>query len=329
MAVDTQNKRRSVLASDIETLSILPVPDDSVDAIDRPAVIGFFARNISAVNADDVWERAFLVKKTERGDELTTAALPPGSFRVFIKAFDTTGNESEEAAFASVIIENTFDLVFSEAEGPRWAGEKNNCIVHNVSGRIVPLSEDADSTGNNFDVFDTFVLNSVSAFSYEAAEIDIGFDDDGLRVWGESSVALGPNVTGNVTKALQIDYRDNADSYDGFENWTIGRVNARFVKHKLTVNNTSGVAYIDSFTPTVDVEERVEKEQNVAVPVSGTTITYPNRFINAPTVELTPLGSTPLIAMVDNITATGFYVTAFNTSGTDVGGTINYTATGV
>jgi hypothetical protein len=327
VSIDTENKRRSALGLGGYT-RVLPVPDDSVGAIDRPHVIGSFARDISAITADATWERANTLKKTERGDELTTAALPPGTWNVYIKAFDTTGNESEESAFTVVTVQNTFDLIYNTEEAPRWTGEKSNCFVHDVSGRLVP-TDNTTASGDNFNVFDSFVQDPVATFGYESPEIDVGFDENGLRIWGESLVKLGPGESGGFSKTLQIDYRLTSDSYDGFENWTIGRADARYVKHKILASTDAGTPYLESFAPIVDVEERTQKEKGKVVAVSGTTITFPTRFISAPIVTVTVDGATALYPVKSNVTATGFDVTVYDNSGTDVGGIVDYIAIGV
>lgn len=327
MALDTQNKRRSSLSLG-GYARVLPVPDTSVDAQDRPHVLGIFARDISAITADATWQNAIVLKKTERGNELTTAALPPGTWNVFIKAFDTTGNESEESAFTQVTVTSTFDIIFDANENPRWPGTVENGYVHNVSGRIVP-EDTSFAAGNNFDVFDTYVQDPVATFSYESAEIDVGFDEDGLRVWAESTARLGVGESGTVSTELQIDYRDAADSYTGFESWTIGRIDARYVKHKIIVSNSNGAGYLSVFRPVVDVEERTQKENDKTVSIGGTSISFPQRFVNPPVLTISVDGSSALYPVKSNVTATGFTVTVYDSGGNDVGGTIDYIAIGV
>lgn len=43
MAIDTEDKRASTLGSGLECLTVLPAPDDDVDALDRSQVAGFYA----------------------------------------------------------------------------------------------------------------------------------------------------------------------------------------------------------------------------------------------------------------------------------------------
>ena len=200
-------------------------------------------------------------------------------------------------------------------------------IRHDVSGRIVPNSNSlADAVG--FEIFDQFVYDPIPIADYESVEIDIGFDADGLRVWGDTLAALGPDETGIAETPLSIDYRDDAAAYDGFEPWIIGSIDARFILGRITMDTSVGLGYAEEFTFTVDIEERTERDENVTIAVAGTTIFFSETFHTIPNMQTTVSAGSGLFAIVSSVTTTSFVVTVFNSSGADVGGNINWLATG-
>lgn len=324
MALDTETKRRASLGLGRGHAVAGPVADGAVEPADRLHFLGGPSRSLLAFS----WANGTLLKMTERGTELTTAGLPPGSWIVMIKSVDTSGNYSGEAAAVSVTVANTFDVVQSPAQAPRWPGTRTGFVKHDVSGTLVPDSNSlADATG--YDVFDQFVTDPVDECIYEAPEIDLGFDADTVRVWATMGGALGPGeVAGFVNPELEIDYKDAADSYDGFEDWTVGTVDARTIKARLVMQTADGLGTIDTFTPTADVEERTESDKDVAISGGGTAIAFDQRFHVKPAVTVTADATSGLIAVKSSVSVTGFTAQVFDTGGSDVGGTVDWSAVG-
>ena len=60
----------------------------------------------------------------------------------------------------------------------------------------------------------------------------------------------------------------------------------------------------------------------------GQAIAFAQQFHTAPRVAATVDGTSALIATKENVTTTGFTAHVFNTGGTDVGGTLDWQATG-
>ena len=75
---------------------------------------------------------------------------------------------------------------------------------HTPSDRLVPDSNSlADAAG--FEIFDQFVYDPVTAPTYDAAQVDLGFDADNVRVWADISAALGPGESGQADPIFQVD----------------------------------------------------------------------------------------------------------------------------
>jgi hypothetical protein len=274
-----------------------------------------------------VWADATPLTEVTRGTAITNAHLPPGVWTTLIKAKDTSGNESANAVSADVtVVAEDFDIILQTEQAPRWLGTLTDMVKH-YTGVLVPDSQNLASD-DDFDTFDIFVVNPVAIAIYEAPEFDIDFDDT-VRVWGDIASVLGPGETvGVAAPAFEVDYRKAADGFDGFEPWTIGNLEARFIKHRLVLDTSKGVAKVTGFKPTVDLLERDEGATSVAVAASGQAISFARTFHVAPRVTVTADAAAARIATKDSVTTSGFTAHVFNTGGSDVGGTVDWSARG-
>ncbi len=324
MALDTENKRRSALALFPGQSLIEPVPDNTIEAEDRAHVLGLFSRDL--INAN--WSAGTLIKKTERGTELTTAAVPPGSWYMMIKSVDTSGNESEDAAVYSIDVSNSNDVIEEVNSSPRWPGTKTNYVKHDVSGRLVPESMTTTATGSS--IFDEFVPNPYPSSIYESVEKDMGFDTVATRVWIDFQGALGPEeVTGQPSFTFEIDYRNSTESYDGYEEWTIGTASFRYIKRRITQDVSAGVAYLEVMKTVLDSAERTESGNDVAIGSTGTDINFASRFNLTPNIQVTVDSAGALFPVKSNVTSTGFTVNIFTSTGSGSTGVVDWVAIGV
>ena len=283
-------------------------------------------------NGSSTWEDGTPLTSVTRGTNVTSADVPPGTFDFFIKAVDTTGNYSANAtSVTDVLVESIRDVISQVAQAPDWSGTLTNFVLHHT-GKLVPQSQEANSDDGALiwgddTVFEIFVNNPYAACTYEAPEIDIGFDDS-ARIWGSIDSVLGVGETGVADPSLSIDYKLAAGAYDGFESWSIGTKTLRYCKHKLTLDTSVGVAIITEFLPTVDQIERVLSDDGVAIGSGGTTITFSDEFHVAPRVIVSVVATTGIFAVISAVTSTTFHVKLFNSSGA-IAGAINWEATGI
>ncbi len=273
------------------------------------------------------WSDGIVLTQETKGTLVTNAGLPPGSWTVGIKAIDTTGNYSQNEKTFNIAIINQNDIVASQDEHPRWLGTLTNFIHHEVSGRLVPKSQSlANAAG--WEVLDQFVYDPYGLCTYEGSEMDLGGDISSVRFWADRLAALGPGASGVADPQLEVDYRKNADSYDGFESWTVGSLDARYIKARIKLDTTTGVGYVEEFTPTADVPERTEKGNDVSIGIGGTIITFSESFNSKPNVVVQADGATALFPVKSDATTSSFKVTVYDDSGTDVGGTVDWQAIG-
>ncbi|MDZ4340440.1 MAG: hypothetical protein U1B94_09560, partial [candidate division NC10 bacterium] len=151
-----------------------------------------------------------------------------------------------------------------------------------------------------------------------------------IRTFCELKAVLGPGVVGGLADpTLEIAFRNAADSFGAYQPWTIGQVEARYIKYRITQLSADGLIRVDRMVPTADLIERTEKAVGVPIAAGGTQITFGKQYHRKPSVQITVEGATALIATAENIATTGFKGHVFNTGGTNVGGTVTHEAVGV
>lgn len=160
-------------------------------------------------------------------------------------------------------------------------------------------------------------------------EIDIDFDDQ-ARVWGEVTSQMVWSDIGVANPTLEIDYRLEGVNYDGFEPWSVGLADLRYVKNRITFNNIAGEVYtVSDFNFTVDNIEKIQKATKVNIAASGSLITFPTPFHAIPFVRVFAEGTSSLFATYEQVTTTSFIMHIWDQSGTDVGGVGSWEAIGV
>lgn len=273
----------------------------------------------TVTDADAAWEVGMLVVEAEQGTQMTSGTVPPGSWKFTIKAKDTSSppNYSELATAFDLDVVNALDIIYDRQQAPDWIGTKTDCLVH-WTGVLVPESTRAANAHTNAELFEQFVPYPVASFSYEAPEIDLGFDSD-VRVYADVDAALGRGRTGIVDPELTLDYRTAAGAYDGFEPWSIGDVRARYLKLKISVDTADGVSYVSGTRAVADTDEFGQTGTGVSA-VGGMVIAFPQPYHVLADFGVTPEGSTAYLATYTELTTTGARVWVWNITGGQVPG---------
>ncbi len=303
---------------------------------------GYVIRIGPRTDPDLSYANATPLTEVTKGTAITNAHVPAGDWRFFLKAVDTSGNESTNALTADLVVVNFNDTITQNDQEPDWIGvlisrgTTVGFVRHQIikddgtfKGILIPDSQDG-AAGDNFDLFDNFVVNPVVNCIYESEEFDIGFDDT-VRAWGSIDSALGPGVTsGLADPELQLDFRLDSGSYGGFKPWIPGNFKGRFAKFRLVLDTSIGLAKVTSFIPTIDLLERAAGEKDLVIAAGGTAITFADPFHFVPRLVVAINSSSALIPTFSVPTKTGFTAHIFNTSGTQVGGSgYSYDARGI
>jgi hypothetical protein len=281
------------------------------------------------------WEDADPLTQVTRGTRITTASVPPGTFDFHIRAKDNAkpatpegGNFSANSAVVALTVTSALDVIEQREQHPAWSGAASGFLRNPLTGDLNPDSNALAAADAAQAVFDTYVWDPVAAGSYESPEIALGFIDQ-VRAWAGVRSVLGPGETGLAAPTIELDAHDGG-GYDGFEPWTIGELEARFVKFRVSFDFSVGLVILKGFEPTVDLLEN-EVRDTLAVGLGGQTVVFPERFHNTPQVivDAEAVAGALRFARKSNVTESGFDVTVVDSANTDVGGTVTYSARGV
>lgn len=278
-----------------------------------------------------IWDNAIVLSRETKGTLVTNAGLPPGTWVCGIKAIDTSGNYSVNAATTTISTTNTNSIISESTANPRWVGTKSGFINHWVSGTLIPDSNTLASAMTDAQLWDQMCYDPVSSPYFELPEIDLGADTDGVRLWANMAAYLGAGETGVSDPILSIALKPDGGSYGAFQDWSVGTISGtRYIKARIRLDTATGVAAIYGFTLTIDAEPRSETFANQTIAVGGTTITFSQPFHVAPGITITAQasGGSARIGIYDTLTTTSVKVYIHNTSDTDTGGTATIVASG-
>ncbi len=277
------------------------------------------------------WDLAQVLTSVTRGTLITNTALPPGDWNCGVKAVDTSGNYSASAATFAITVSNSNDVIEEAEQAPQWAGTLTNFVRH-WTGVLVPDSTKLASEHTNAELFEQYLPYPQATCVYEAPVLDLGFDGTGTRVYREHAAPLGRGVSSATSDpAFSIDYRNAADAFDGYEGWSIGTADFRYLKARLTLDTSTRKAYIASFKPVLDAEERTLAFDFVG----GIPVEFTPQFNAVPNIQVTPENDTgsptaPRYATYEDASATGFTPRVWSAAGVEIaGGLGNGIATGV
>lgn len=185
----------------------------------------------------------------------------------------------------------------------------------------------ASIDGLGWEVFNEFVPNAYTDCYYTAPVIDKGIDAN-ARIYGDIVSRLGPGETSGVAAPeLQVDYRLSTGSFDGYEVWTVGMANFRYLLARIHVDTTIGKPVIEGFNPTIDGLSR-DESGTLTVGAGGSgSVTFATPFHSTPVLNVSPQGSGNVSASYDGLSSTGF-TGYFKSGGAAAAGTLSYTAIG-
>lgn len=299
-------------------------------------LVNFFWNLISDSNRDGyvlrfgpvgvTWENATPLLNEGKGTKVTTAYVQNGNFDFLIKAINLQRKYSTNAARYNFTVLGLLDIISETDHEPDWEGTLDGFVLH-YTGKLFPEDQNLANTYGD-ELWDELVPTPVATSSYETPEQDSGVDSV-IRIWGIIDSELGLGHTGIADPQLEVDHRGDGGSYDGYEAWSVAEVTARYAKFKIVNDNTQGVVVIKAFRSVLDSRERTEKDTNVTIAPGGTAIVFDEEFRLIPYITVSPIGSGGLIAESTSDATTGFTFHIYNASGSSVGGTGKWSATGV
>jgi hypothetical protein len=274
-----------------------------------------------------------------------------------IKAVDLSGNESANAAEIITFDEGQLiNAVETLIEAPSFNGVKDNCTV--VSGALV-LSDTAyvgyyyfENIIDLTDVFTAFVSASIvagGAYVNDLFDISDLFGESDLFGSGGNDLFLSDDLfaeadlfgIGTDSWRVTLQYAITPDdptaspapvSWEAYSDFSAGSYSFWGIRFRLKLESLSaGISpSVTTLTVNADMPDRIERGDDLIVPIAGTTITHSPAFKNNPAIAITLQNA----ASDDRIeytskTSSGFTFKVYNTgSAAYVQRTYDYIASG-
>ncbi len=284
------------------------------------------------------WETATLLDRVD-SLRLITRDIPPGTWRFWVKALDSIGQYSANAASREVVV--TLD------NSAFFVGDVSLGIN---TGASVAVFSDTDRFGHfrawseQGTVVDTLLPNVANTYTGLACSHDLGgsslFTSETWDV-GEAGAAdsyagnLAINVdavttlAGSVTTETQTSLNGSA--------WTSHAetsVRTELAYAKVTASAASSNGFLITGKPYLRLDVFAREETGiVTTSASGaTTVTLDNAYFAAKNIQLAPSGTAPRSAVYDNIVTgdpTHFDVYLFDASNNQIAGQVSWQFQGV
>jgi hypothetical protein len=173
----------------------------------------------------------------------------------------------------------------------------------------------------------------------------LGAIDDGLLLtdlvdyWADWDAIVNfdqPRSADDATLQIFISTTNDdpavAPIWSGWRVFYVGDYTARAFKFKVRLDRGEDVdnqVALSSLGVIVDVPDRIESNNNIAVPATGVTVTFANAFFSIPAVAITAENmATGDYAQITAKTAAGFTIKFNNAAGTGVARTMDWIAKG-
>jgi len=353
--------------ADVQNLSINIVGKDAF--LNWTAVadldLAYYELRYQNVTDGAQWQNSVpLVLKVARPATSVSVAAKTGAY--LIKARDKLNNPSVNATvvYTSVTSIGNFNAVATSTQNPTFAGTKTDVVLITKEDGTPALVLDTEEL---FDDNTTDDFDDITSHNFDGGTKNANVDTEGFYDF-DAPIDIGAsfkaNVTGGITQSvisrdrlfdnisgnfdvqtglfdgdaesncsaeLQVATSADGTTYTSFTTFVVGDYSARFFKFRIRMTSTNGSATpeITAASVTIDMEDRIQSENNIVSGTSAKTVTYPVAFKQAPALAFA----------IDNMasgdkydvtskTATGFVITFQNSGGSTVSRTFDYIAKG-
>jgi len=332
---------KTAAPSDVQNFNVQQLGDELVITWDAIQDVDRDEYEIREGGTD--WASAgFVVRLQSTEHRIRDFTAGTKTFR--IKAIDASGNPSLNAASDSILadpqstsnIVDTFDI-FDQglADGVFSAGaELQLAALFSTAFRRPVIG------------IKTILRVDTYASTYTQLQTDLNWDTEQRETTQENytsrvrdlgsiqSVVFGAAfkyLAGNGTVTLQWAKSDTDANPSTFVNFVGGVYTVRYYKVRLLIqtNDTTKNVQVYECSVVADVKDKEERFVNQAIAAAGTLITFTKAYATAPAVNITVLGTTPLVPRAEGKTNLSMTVKLRNqTSGVDEAGNVDITVRG-
>ena len=290
-----------------------------------------------------------IISKLARPATTATVVYQKGTF--LIRAEDKRGNQSlKETLIVSDIEPSAFTLETTINEHTSFSGTKSNVeivqkdsvnhIGLTATGTLGNPSSSVPSTGT-YDFTNTITLPAVFNAKFEsnvqqtvenvAEFIDTGRPNSSTNIDSGSPDPFDGKTVQNSNTILQISKSDDNVTFSSFQNFTTGQFRGRYFKFRVlfTSADQDSRTLVNTLSVTASLRELVQSGADIASGTGGKVVTYTSTFRLNPSITVSGQNmATGDFFTITNKSTTGFTIEFFNSSGTSINKTFDFTARG-
>ena len=294
-----------------------------------------YSRSIDAL---PVWELSTSILGRVSGST-TSATVPVAQGYYLIKFFDSSGNESDNAAtFRSAFVGPTFNFIDEFDEAPAFLGSKTNC---SVVGSNLELDSGQTTLEYVFDnILDLGVITDIRVKPDYAAFVT----DPTVLVSDYNPVSGVARFSGPyVDSSILFEARITDDDPNGTPTWStweplvVGAYQTRGIQVKATgiVADTAHTMEISSLSLEADKDDLIQSGTSTSSASSDVTVTFDNSFypgvggLSKPSVNINVIsGANSETVVISSRDKDGFSFSVYDSGGSRIARDIDWQAVG-
>ena len=343
---------QSAPPSDVQNFSINVVGDQAILTFDPVPDLDLshyvIKHNPNTTGATFINSKT-IISKLARPATTATVVYQKGTF--LIRAEDKRGNQSlKETLIVSDIEPSAFTLETTINEHTAFSGTKSNVeivqkdsvnhIGLTATGTLGNPSSSVPSTGT-YDFTNTITLPAVFNAKFEsnvqqtvenvAEFIDTGRPNSSTNIDSGSPDPFDGKTVQNSNTILQISKSDDNVTFSSFQNFTTGQFRGRYFKFRVlfTSADQDSRTLVNTLSVTASLRELVQSGADIASGTGGKAVTYTSTFRLNPSITVSGQNmATGDFFTITNKSTTGFTIEFFNSSGTSINKTFDFTARG-
>jgi hypothetical protein len=297
--------------------------------------LSYYQIRYSTLTEGAEWQNSVsLIEKVSR--PATSISVPARTGSYLIKAVDKLGNFSVNATLISTNISSigNFNSVATQSEQPTFSGTRTNLTLENDTLKLTDLTQDGTYVfASPIDIgaiHTARVTASITQFAENPSEL---FDDGrGFTLFDSATGSFDGDSPSNSNAHLEISLSNDGSTYTEFKNFVIGDYTARYFRFRayFISRDQATTPVISELSVTVDMEDRIQSQNDIASGAGTKTVTFTNPFkTNTYAVGITGENmASGDYFVVENKTTSNFQVTFYNSSDTAISRTFDMIAKG-
>lgn len=294
------------------------------------------------IRRGSAWETGEVVG-TKSGIFTTVFETVAGTYTYWIAAVDTAGNYGAPGS-VSTAVNQPPDYVLKLNNFSDFSGTKSNMAASGDGAWLLPVNT-TETFEQHFTTrswatpqaqvnagFPIFIQPTLTTGYYEET-VDTGALLAGSKV---TLTVNGATVAGSVTVTTRLSISANGSTWTDYDNTTsVFGTSFRYVKYRVTVTGANTTALYRIAGINLRIDSKLINDAGAATcsasDVGGTTVNFNIPFVDVVGIEVTPKGTTPVIAMYDFTDVpnpTSFKILLFTTSGTRTSGDVSWSVKG-